>query len=123
MQHERLLHFNSLVLSECPHAQSAFSSHGIEHSRAFLGLTLMGKRMTVDSLQKAFSIVSGIDGNDVVELMTHPGYPSDSSCSIHNCGCLGGDGPDSFSSSPDRLHELELLKSKEFHDLLLNFKQ
>lgn len=38
------------------------------------------------------------------ELMVHPGYPSQP----HQGGC--GEGPDDFSQSADRLHELNTLR-------------
>ncbi|VDK37838.1 unnamed protein product [Taenia asiatica] len=74
----------------------------------------MGQNMTIDNLEVCFS---AIDRRATVELMTHPGYPlwgSDWSTE----GCSAVIGPDDFSRSTDRSHEMTLLRSQEFKDLL-----
>ncbi len=48
-----------------------------------------------------------------VELMVHPGYPCDPINEVGGCGC----GPDDFSQSQDRLHEMHVLTSFD----VLNF--
>lgn len=51
------------------------------------------------------------DGMLTVELMVHPGYPS----LPQEGGC--GEGPDDFSQSLDRLHELRTLTDPELRRL------
>ncbi len=66
--------------------------------------------------------ISGLDHKDrqpqsgsviTVELMVHPGYPCDPNKEVGGCGS----GPDDFSQSQDRLHEMNVLTSSE----VLNF--
>lgn len=84
----------------------------------YLGLTTMGQNMSISNLQRALShaLTAGhpksgsscLDSNQQVvsaELMVHPGYPSHP----HEGGC--GDGPDDFSQSADRQHELNVLRN------------
>ena len=76
----------------------------------------MGKNMTSDSLSRAFErILKRIKQDDRhahakeqydVEFMVHPGYPSIAGCG----GC--GQGPDEFSTSVERQHELDFIKNK-----------
>lgn len=76
----------------------------------------MGKNMSTDSLSKAFErILKRIKQDERhgqaserydVEFMVHPGYPSLAGCG----GC--GLGPDEFSTSIERYHELDFIKNK-----------
>ncbi len=97
----------------------------------YLGLSTMGKNMSVSNLKRAlgFTLEASLDdrvsspliqSNDATtdsyrpvtaELMVHPGYPSQP----HQGGC--GEGPDDFSQSADRLHELNTLRDP----LVLNY--
>lgn len=84
----------------------------------YVGLTTMGQNMSIPNLQRAFSHAlaagpsgttssSASDSNQPVvtaELMVHPGYPSQP----QEGGC--GEGPDDFSQSGDRQHELCVLR-------------
>lgn len=86
----------------------------------YLGLTTMGQNMSVSNLQRALSHAaaarpagtascSGSTSDQPVvtaELMVHPGYPSHP----QEGGC--GDGPDDFSQSADRQHELDVLTDR-----------
>lgn len=81
----------------------------------YLGLTTMGRNMSLSSLQRALSQAAavGLSGSAsaapdcealiTAELMVHPGYPS----RPQEGGC--GEGPDDFSQSEDRRHELNVL--------------
>ena len=85
----------------------------------YLGLTTMGQNMSVSSLQRALTHALAAQPSDSIsrsasgfeqrvisaELMVHPGYPS------HQLegGC--GEGPDDFSQSEDRQHELNTLRA------------
>lgn len=100
-------------------ARSVFTKYGILFSPAFLGLSLMGTDMTINSLSAGFLKVlkSTLSDNDPVdcELMCHPGYVNPPFVG----GCRGTRGPDEFSNSPDRFHELETLRSKSLEILML----
>lgn len=74
----------------------------------------MGQKMTIDNLEAGFS---AIDRSATVELMTHPGYPPWGP-DWPTQGCNAIIGPDDFSRSTDRSHEMTLLQGQEFKDLL-----
>lgn len=76
----------------------------------------MGRNMSLGNLQRALghAVAAGPSGSDstapecdqtvmTAELMVHPGYPS----RPQEGGC--GEGPDDFSQSDDREHELNVL--------------
>ena len=76
----------------------------------------MGQNMTNESVSKAFErIIKRIKQDEKqgqvedrydVEFMVHPGYPS--LAGYGGCGL----GPDEFSRSVERQHELDFIKSK-----------
>lgn len=84
----------------------------------YLGLTTMGQNMSIPNLQRALNhalaaVSSGTTSSSAsgcnkpvvtAELMVHPGYPSHP----QEGGC--GEGPDEFSQSADRQHELSMLR-------------
>ncbi|XP_058491997.1 carbohydrate deacetylase [Solea solea] len=95
-----------------------FTRYGIRWPDVYLGLTTMGQNMSVPHLQRALHHAlsagpsSGYSSNSAsgsdqavvtAELMVHPGYPSHP----QDGGC--GEGPDDFSQSADRQHELRVL--------------
>lgn len=94
-----------------------FTRYGIRWPDVYLGLTTMGQNMSIPSLQRALSHAltagpsdmtsSSVSGSSqpvvTAELMVHPGYPSHP----QDGGC--GEGPDDFSQSADRQHELNVL--------------
>lgn len=82
-----------------------FSRYGIRWPDVYLGLTTMGQNMSIPHLQRALSHTWAASDQPVVtaELMVHPGYPS----RPQEGGC--GEGPDDFSQSLDRQHELSVL--------------
>lgn len=88
-----------------------FRKYALRWPDVYLGLTTMGQNMSVSNLQRALSHALSTEGSDSrsrerpisAELMVHPGYPS----LPREGGC--GDGPDDFSQSPDRQHELRVL--------------
>ena len=67
--------------------------------------------MTVERLQRQIAKAFKSDGSDVItcELMVHPGYKTGD---VGGCGC----GPDDFSQSEHREHEMSILQSKEMKD-------
>jgi hypothetical protein len=73
----------------------------------------MGKLMNIESLTR--TIEKAFQDANVVELMVHPGYPSIEAIG----GCDASLGPDEFSMSRDRLHELHQLSNSDFSSFLL----
>ncbi|XP_005421522.1 carbohydrate deacetylase isoform X1 [Geospiza fortis] len=91
-----------------------FTKHGIRWADIYIGLSTMGRNMSVSSIQSAIdSAVLQLppraprSGTVTIELMVHPGYPSVPPVG----GC--GEGPDDFSQSWERLHELQTLIKPE----------
>ncbi|NXJ04588.1 YDJC deacetylase, partial [Odontophorus gujanensis] len=96
-----------------------FTKHGIRWTDAYIGLSTMGKNMSVSAVQNAIDtaiveVTSRVPTHPLpqhravtIELMVHPGYPS-----IPPRGGCGG-GPDDFSQSWERLHELHTLTTPE----------
>ncbi|XP_068995427.1 carbohydrate deacetylase [Embiotoca jacksoni] len=109
---EHLQTFYTQVEKDAVDAIPVFRRHGIRLPDVYLGLTTVGQNMSVPSLQRALRLAlspgpsssSGSGSNRLVtaELMVHPGYPS-----TQEGGC--GEGPDDFSQSTDRQHELSVL--------------
>ncbi|XP_062930213.1 carbohydrate deacetylase isoform X1 [Mobula hypostoma] len=122
---QHLMDFYLQVEKDAFNSVEVFQRHGIRWPDIYIGLTTMGKDMSVSNLQTA--IENGIATRKVkhhqwledfpadaqrqddtiltMELMVHPGYSS----YPNEGGC--GEGPDEFSLSADRLHELEVLKA------------
>ncbi|XP_034546951.1 carbohydrate deacetylase [Notolabrus celidotus] len=99
-----------------------FTRYGIRWPDTYLGLTTIGHNMSVSNLQRALrlalpaarsasSSVEDLDSAVTAELMVHPGYPS----LPQQGGC--GEGPDDFSQSADRQHELSVLSDPALLDL------
>ncbi|XP_076803166.1 carbohydrate deacetylase-like [Clavelina lepadiformis] len=105
-------HFLNKVTRMAEQAARVFKEHQVCHTEAFIGMYLMGKNMSIESLQCTINQVfqSGVGS---CELMVHPGY----CCDPVTDGCLGDEFADAFSCSPDREHELNVLTSDE----MINF--
>ncbi|NXU90580.1 YDJC deacetylase, partial [Xiphorhynchus elegans] len=98
-----------------------FTKHGIRWPDIYIGLSTMGKNMSVSSIWSAIdSAILEVTARPAspaqpapqsrtvtIELMVHPGYPSVPPVG----GC--GEGPDDFSQSWERLHELQTLIKPE----------
>ncbi|XP_063272485.1 carbohydrate deacetylase [Prinia subflava] len=91
-----------------------FTKHGIRWADIYIGLSTMGRSMSVSSLRSALGsailrLTAGAahGSTAAIELMVHPGYPSVPPAG----GC--GQGPDDFSQSWERLHELQTLIKPE----------
>ncbi|XP_009498696.1 carbohydrate deacetylase [Phalacrocorax carbo] len=96
-----------------------FTKHGIRWPDIYIGLSTMGKNMSVSNIwsaidaaivefmSKAPAHLTPQSGTVTIELMVHPGYPSVPPVG----GC--GEGPDDFSQSWERLHELQTLIKPE----------
>ncbi|XP_041265998.1 carbohydrate deacetylase isoform X2 [Onychostruthus taczanowskii] len=91
-----------------------FTKHGIRWPDMYIGLSTMGRNMSVSSIRGAIdsavlrlSAAAPHSSTATIELMVHPGYPSVPPVG----GC--GEGPDDFSQSWERLHELQTLIKPE----------
>ncbi|KAM9101882.1 carbohydrate deacetylase [Sarcophilus harrisii] len=116
----RLRAFALAVEEDARAAKEAFEELGLRWPDAYIGLSTMGKDMSVGRIEAAIdqAVQSVLGPGDIqqggraitLELMTHPGYPSESPTS----GC--GEGPDAFSQSWERLHELQILLDPALHN-------
>ncbi|XP_037679546.1 LOW QUALITY PROTEIN: carbohydrate deacetylase [Choloepus didactylus] len=87
-------------------AVGPFSRHGLRWTDAFVGLSTCGRHMSPRRVSRALArALEGVPLGHALtaELMAHPGYPSEPPAG----GC--GEGPDAFSCSWERLHELRVL--------------
>ncbi|NWU43074.1 YDJC deacetylase, partial [Hylia prasina] len=91
-----------------------FTKHGIRWADIYIGLSTMGRNMSVSSICSAIDSATlqlrakaVPSSTGTIELMVHPGYPSVPPAG----GC--GEGPDDFSQSWERLHELQTLIKPE----------
>ncbi|XP_072736693.1 carbohydrate deacetylase [Ciconia boyciana] len=98
-----------------------FTRHGIRWPDIYIGLSTMGKNMSVSNIWSAIDTAiveftskapcpahaTPQSRTVTIELMVHPGYPSVPPVG----GC--GEGPDDFSQSWERLHELQTLIKPE----------
>ncbi|NWH36132.1 YDJC deacetylase, partial [Chloropsis hardwickii] len=89
-----------------------FRKHGIRWPDIYIGLSTMGRNMSVSSILSAIDsavlqLTAAPSSAVTIELMVHPGYPSVPPLG----GC--GEGPDDFSQSWERLHELQTLIKPE----------
>lgn len=96
--------FYSQVERDALDSIPVFRKYGLRWPDVYLGLSTMGQNMSLSSLQRALShALSSSEQPLSAELMVHPGYPS----LPRKGGC--GQGPDDFSQSLDRQHELGVL--------------
>uniref|UniRef100_A0A8D0DL88 Carbohydrate deacetylase n=1 Tax=Salvator merianae TaxID=96440 RepID=A0A8D0DL88_SALMN len=118
-----LMDFYLEVEKDSLNTVDVFRKHGIRWPDVYIGLSTMGKNMSVGTILSAIdnAIAAHLAKKDstmssssflclgqeertvTIELMTHPGYPSVPPTG----GC--GEGPDDFSQSWERLHELQTL--------------
>ncbi|KAE8634699.1 hypothetical protein XENTR_v10002411 [Xenopus tropicalis] len=121
---DTLMEFYKGVEEDALNAIEVFRSHRIRWPELYIGLSTMGKNMSTYNIQEAIrygvcswqstiATLPDITNSVSIELMTHPGYPS----IPEDGGC--GEGPDDFSQSLDRLHELEVLKSTSLQSFFL----
>ncbi|XP_078341123.1 carbohydrate deacetylase-like [Crassostrea virginica] len=99
------------VVNQAELAKPILKENNIWAPDRFVGLQTMGSDMTVERLQRQIAKAFKSDGSDVIacELMVHPGYKTGD---VGGCGC----GPDDFSQSEHREHEMSILQSKEMKD-------
>uniref|UniRef100_K7FG92 Carbohydrate deacetylase n=1 Tax=Pelodiscus sinensis TaxID=13735 RepID=K7FG92_PELSI len=92
-----------------------FTRYGIRWVDIYIGLSTMGKNMSVSNIKSAIdsamlTFTTKQSRTVTIELMVHPGYPTIPPAG----GC--GEGPDDFSQSWERLHELQILMNPELQN-------
>ncbi|NXH23047.1 YDJC deacetylase, partial [Bucco capensis] len=111
-----LMDFYLRVEEDSFNTVDVFTRHGIRWPDIYIGLSTMGKNMSVSTIcsaidsaieELAAKAASPRSRAVTIELMVHPGYPSVPPVG----GC--GQGPDEFSQSWERLHELQTLIKPE----------
>lgn len=117
---EEQLKFYRSVISDSDLASQVFDLLGIRYTNGFLGMSIMGKRMNEIRIKQSLEIL--FQSCESVEIMCHPGYRSQPCIG----GCDSSLGPDEFSQSQDREHELEVLCGEILKDFYtspkFNFK-
>lgn len=110
---------NTLLSNYLININICVPTYGYRWPDIYIGLSTMGKNMSVSAIQNAIDtaiveFTSKVPAHPVpqhrtvtIELMVHPGYPSVPPIG----GC--GEGPDDFSQSWERLHELQTLIKPE----------
>lgn len=93
--------FYGQLVRDAHEAAALFGACGLRWTDGFLGLSLMGKRLTADGLGTALATLRS-RGVQRVELMVHPGERA----------AAGED--DAFGREDGRAHELAVLDSPEF---------
>jgi|GEM_PF-1256847 len=105
------LTFYETVREHAIQARSVWAMNNVlPCAQAFIGMSLMGYRMTLSNLNVA--ILSIPSECDSCELMCHPGF-----ISTDNDGC--GNGPDNFSKSQERVFELDFLCDKNTREFIV----
>ncbi|XP_030692160.1 carbohydrate deacetylase isoform X1 [Globicephala melas] len=98
--------FACAVEQDARAAMGPFARHGLRWTDVFVGLSTCGRHMSAHHVSGALArALEGIPTGRAVtaELMAHPGYPS-----VPPAGG-SSEGPDAFSCSWERLHELRVL--------------
>ncbi|XP_041348994.1 carbohydrate deacetylase-like [Gigantopelta aegis] len=127
VQEDSSYSFLAKVNKEAKCAKEIFRLHGIGTSDTFVGLSTMGSDMTIPRLKNVLSQAFQTLGDETdddpntehqptrtCELMVHPGFITGD-----DGGCLGV-GPDDFSQSNDREHEMQILQSEEMMEFYSN---
>lgn len=104
--------FYQEIVNQSQEAKSIFDRYGLVYADEFLGMTIMGEDFIFDKIDKCLGMFEERE-HLLMELMCHPGYPSDPQIG----GCGNGQ-PDLFSQSQGRLIEYEFLLSCEWKSLL-----
>lgn len=99
-------YFYKQIFQQTKNAMKIFDQYSLNYLKNFFGITIMGKEFTIDNIEKCLQNFN--KENIFIELMCHPGYPSDPFIG----GCGTGQ-PDEFSQSNERLNEYNILSSNE----------
>uniref|UniRef100_A0A183TBX6 Carbohydrate deacetylase n=1 Tax=Schistocephalus solidus TaxID=70667 RepID=A0A183TBX6_SCHSO len=119
------LKFYREVSDQASAARPIFQAAGLRCTDAFVGMLTMGRNLTANSLKRSLTAILklhqlGGEASPTIELMTHPGYPLKEADPV-NQGCAAQLGPDDFSRSLDRAHEMAMLQSREFGEVVRAF--
>jgi predicted glycoside hydrolase/deacetylase ChbG (UPF0249 family) len=98
--------FHKEIVHQTKYAMEIFEKYSLIYSDYFLGMSIMGEKFTLENIEKHLKNIK--KEHSLIELMCHPGYPSDPFIG----GCGSGQ-PDEFSQSNDRQIEFNLLASSE----------
>jgi predicted glycoside hydrolase/deacetylase ChbG (UPF0249 family) len=98
--------FHKEIVHQTKYAMEIFEKYSLIYSDYFLGMSIMGEKFTLENIEKHLKKIK--KEHALIELMCHPGYPSDPFIG----GCGSGQ-PDEFSQSNDRQIEFNLLASSE----------
>ncbi|CAM4890867.1 unnamed protein product [Rotaria socialis] len=99
--------FHNEIVNQTKEAMKIFNKYALLYCDYFFGMTTMGKEFTLNNIEKCLKILENESKkNLLIELMCHPGYPSDPL--VGGCG-IGQ--PDAFSQSIERQHEFDILSS------------
>jgi predicted glycoside hydrolase/deacetylase ChbG (UPF0249 family) len=107
--------FYKEIINQTKFAMKIFDKYSLIYSDYFFGMNIMGEKFTLENIEKCLKEIKK-EENLLIELMCHPGYPSDPFIG----GCGNGQ-PDEFSQSNDRQIEYDLLASNELKNLLKKY--
>ncbi|CAH8455788.1 unnamed protein product [Heterobilharzia americana] len=113
---EAEINFYKEVSDQATEAKKTFTSYNLKFTQGFIGMTIMGKNQTIQSLDQC---LSSLENYESIEFMVHPGFKISHSSDLDTAGCGNPEGPDLFSQSNDREHEMAFLTSDEFRKYLL----
>ena len=102
------------VVNQTKLALPVFDKYSLIYSNYFFGMTTMGNKFTFTNLEQCFLKIPKKTCS--IELMCHPGYPSDPLIG----GCGTGQ-PDEFSQSNERQNEFDTLSSIGLKDLFRKY--
>nr|CAH8822790.1 unnamed protein product [Trichobilharzia regenti] len=111
--------FYKNVSDQATKAREIFSSYGLKYTQGFIKMAIMGKRQSIDSLDRCLSPLKNCES---IEFMVHPGFKvscTDNDVGHNTSGCGNPEGPDLFSQSDDREHEMNFLLGDEFQKYML----
>ncbi|XP_071946329.1 carbohydrate deacetylase-like isoform X2 [Antedon mediterranea] len=100
------------VVDDAVSSRDVFVKHNIKFTNGYAGLSTMGKALTTDSIMQSLKNITKHNPEACTfEYMVHPGYLTKD---VGGCGC----GPDGFSRSPARYHEIQVLNDPELKQRL-----
>ncbi|XP_067119110.1 carbohydrate deacetylase-like [Centruroides vittatus] len=108
---ERKKFYNDVVIM-AKESSKIFKTNNINFTERFIGMCCMGKDMTLQRLKSAILDYKRGEECHSCEIMVHPGYAA--LPGIGGCGT----GPDDFALSPEREHEMNILCSQNWKDLI-----
>ncbi|CAF3746674.1 unnamed protein product [Rotaria sordida] len=71
--------FYKNIIYQTKLAMNILNKYSILYTKYFFGITIMGKELTINNIEKCFQLFKKISNNNkniLIEFMCHPGYPS-----------------------------------------------